>query len=122
LDIWCKDLAQHYPVLDIRHTPHPYQRFYYLWKLSYLHGLKFADQSISFEDLTEQPAEQIQQTFSLLGIEDADITSLCQVIKAPAKDRWKDYADESWFSHHEQICEYNLSLMLGANSNLDAIK
>jgi LPS sulfotransferase NodH len=122
LDVWCKNLAPHYPVLDIRHTPHPYQRFYYLWKLSYLHGIKYADQSISFEQLTGQPAQQIQQTFDLLGIDDADITSLCQVIKAPAPERWKQYADDDWFTEHEQICEHNLSLMLGANSKLDTAK
>jgi hypothetical protein len=112
LDIWCKDLARHYPVLDINHTPHPYQRFYYLWKLSYLHGRHFSDHSLSFEELTEQPQDKIKTLFELLNIKCDDIQNLSSIIQAPEPNRWRKYADESWFKQHEEHCEQNLSLML----------
>lgn len=112
LDVWCRDLAKYYPVLDIRNTPHPYQRFYYLWKLSYLHGVKFSNLSISYDNLIENPKYEIYNIFSLLNI-DVDTTKLSNIIQAPPPQRWKKYADNTWFSHHENICEHNLSLMLG---------
>tara|TARA_R110001606_G_scaffold316538_2_gene463312 strand:+ start:48 stop:1094 length:1047 start_codon:yes stop_codon:yes gene_type:complete len=112
LDVWCHDLAKHYPVLDKRNTPQPYQRFYYLWKLSYLHGLKFSDLGISFETLTTAPQQSISDIFDILGIAKNNIDSLVDVIKAPPPERWRKYADESWFLQHESICERNLSLML----------
>tara|TARA_R110002167_G_scaffold196935_4_gene399990 strand:- start:6237 stop:7277 length:1041 start_codon:yes stop_codon:yes gene_type:complete len=112
LDVWCNDLARHYPVLDSLNTPHPYQRFYYLWKLSFLHGKQFSDLSISFEALTQNPTAQIESMFNLLNITGVDIQKLSAVIQAPEPMRWKKYADENWFKQHEDICEQNLSLML----------
>ena len=112
LDVWCSDLAQQYPILDKRHTPHPYQRFYYLWKLSYLHGLNYADHNLSFEQLTQQPAVEIQKLYKLLDIPDDNVESLCNVIQPPKTDQWKQYAEDSWFSPLEAQCEHNLSILL----------
>lgn len=116
LDVWCKDLAQHYPVLDKRHTPHPYQRFYYLWKLSYLHGIKHADHNVSFEALTQQPKSEIEKLFTLLKLDGGNVDQLCEVIQAPKADQWKSYADDGWFNEHEAECEYNLSKLLSTQS------
>jgi hypothetical protein len=112
LDVWCKDLAQHFPVLDERHTPHPYQRFYYLWKLSYLFGVNHADHNVSFEQLTEQPESEISEIYGLLNIQNNKLEQLCDVIQAPQVDQWKQYAEDSWFSEYEAMCEYNLSQLL----------
>lgn len=112
LDVWCRDLAKHYPLLDKRNTPHPYQRFYYLWKLSYLHGLMFSDMSLSFENLTTAPETVISDMFGELSMDTKDVKSLVGIIKAPPAERWRKYADERWFEQHEYICEKNLSLML----------
>ncbi|MGS2721740.1 sulfotransferase family protein [Paraglaciecola aestuariivivens] len=119
LDVWCNDLAQQYPVLDKRHTPHPYQRFYYLWKLSYLHGVKYSDHNLSFEQLTQKPKEEISNLYNLLDLPKEQIESLCSVIQPPQTDQWKQYADENWFSVLEAECEKNLTIYL---NNLFASK
>ncbi|MEP7702680.1 sulfotransferase [Paraglaciecola sp. 25GB23A] len=113
LDIWCNDLARYYPILDMKHTPHPYQRFYYLWKLSYLHGLKYSNYSLSFEELTEDPKKHISILLNKLNIQNVNVEKLSSIIQAPKSNRWKGYADDSWFKQHENICEENLTLMLG---------
>jgi hypothetical protein len=112
LNTWCKDLAQYYPVLDERVTVHPYQRFYYLWRLSYLHGITFSDHSLSFENITESPKQEIQSLLDVLNITNVNIDKLCDLIQAPKPQRWRSYASEDWFQKHEAICEHNLSLML----------
>ncbi|MDP5032260.1 sulfotransferase [Paraglaciecola sp.] len=103
LDPWCDDLAKHYPFLDKRFTPHPYQRFYALWKLSFLFGKQYADYSVSFEALTEKPKDEINAIFDLfnISVDPFSIEKLCNVIQAPMPARWKNYADEAWFAAHE---------------------
>ncbi|MFT5813100.1 MAG: hypothetical protein ACI9VT_000840 [Psychroserpens sp.] len=105
LDPWCNDLLKHFPFLDKRFTTHPYQRFYALWKLSYLYGLQYSNYSFSFEDLTTTPNTEISKIFNLLNIPSNSIDKLCDVIQPPPPDRWKQYADESWFTHHENQVE-----------------
>jgi hypothetical protein len=112
LDSWCRDLAQHYPILDKQNTPHPYQRFYYLWKLSYLHGMKYSDHNLSFEQLTQHPEVEIIKLNDLLDIQNKNIQQLCNVIQAPKAQQWKQYAEDSWFNRHEAQCEHNLSILL----------
>lgn len=118
LDIWCQDLTKHYPVLDKNNSPHPYQRFYYLWKLSLLHGQKFSDLSVNFEELTQNPQYHIKAIFELLQVDNIDIQALSSVIQAPEPERWKKYANDDWFRQHEEICERNLSLMLNVTPNI----
>jgi hypothetical protein len=104
LDIWCQDLSQHFPFLSKNATPHPYQRFYYLWKLSYLYGLKCSDLSVSFEDLVlakHQTTNNIIETFSL----DTDKEAMCHVVEPLEMNKWKSYADEEWFKNIEDKCE-----------------
>jgi len=59
LRMWQKDLRYHFPFLDGESVAHPYQLFYYIWKLSYLFGRAFAHYSIAFEDLLKNPDEQL---------------------------------------------------------------
>lgn len=115
LDVWCKDLSQHYPLLSKVNTPHPYQRFYYLWKLSYLHGLAHSDHNLSFEQLTEEPEKQIKKLYDVLNILQTDVSELCEVIQAPPKNQWQKYASNEWFEQHEKICEHNLTLLLNGS-------
>jgi hypothetical protein len=112
LDDWCNDLSKHYPFLSKLHTEHPYQRFYYLWKLSYLFGLEYCDYSISFEQLVSDPGNELQKLFSAVKLENIPTQDLLGIFSAPAPDKWKKYANEQWFTQHEQVCEYNLTLFL----------
>jgi hypothetical protein len=112
LDVWCNDLSKHYPFLSKIHTPHPYQRFYYLWKLSYLFGKAYCHHSLSFEALNQSPRQQLELLFSAISLKGAPIDKLCEIIKSPTAERWREYADEQWFSEHEAICEQNLTKWL----------
>lgn len=112
LDVWCRDLAKQFPLLDIRYTPHPYRRFYYLWKLSYLMGQKWADINVSFEDLVLDSEQTVSSLLTSLGLPTSDLTKYLNLFNPPALDGWKQYADETWFSAHETECEKQLSLIL----------
>jgi hypothetical protein len=108
LNSWCDDLSQYFPFLSAKSTPHPYQRFYYLWKLSYLYGIRYSDLSISFEDLVlskEQTTESIIKSLSLK----TDAKSMHRVVETPQLNRWTSYADNEWFNQFEDECEHVLS-------------
>ena len=109
LDVWCNDLAKHFPFLDKRNTPHPYQRFYYLWKLSYLYGINECDHSIAFEELTYEPRKTLSLLFNELNIDDKHITSTLTTIKKPCLNKWEMYAENGWFKVMECECELNLT-------------
>lgn len=104
LDVWCKDLAPYFPMLDLKQTPHPYQRFYFLWKLSWLWGKHFAHFSVSFEDLVTDTEQTISELMSNVGI-DADVGRVSQLISAPKLNNWENFASDEWFAAHEKICE-----------------
>lgn len=112
LDIWCDDLAKHFPFLDSRHTPHPYQRFYYLWKLSFLYGQSLCDQSIAYETLSAEPEATLIELFNTLDIDLKHLSKAASVLEKPRLDKWKNYADEAWFSSLESECERNLNSFL----------
>jgi len=112
LNNWCDDLAKHFPFLDQRNTPHPYQRFYYLWKLSYLYGKKECDQSFSMEALTQNPKQTLIELFSELNIDNKNLTVAASIIKKQSLDKWKQFADNEWFETLEQECEQNLNIFL----------
>lgn len=109
LNTWCDDLAKHFPFLDERETPHPYQRFYYLWKLSYLYGKKECDQSLSLEQLTQAPQQTLQSLFTELNIDYKHLEQAASVLEKPSIDKWKKYADNQWFEILEQECEKTLN-------------
>lgn len=113
LNSWCRDLAKHYPLLDEQQTPHPYQRFYYLWKLSYLFGSQYCHHSLGFEALNLQPEQQLHTLFEAVELTDAPIEKLTAIFQAPKAERWRDYAGDDWFSPLEQECEEKLAKMLG---------
>ena len=108
LNVWCKDLSAYFPMLDIKQTPHPYQRFYYLWKLSWLWGRHFSDHSMSFENLVNDTERTIEKMMANVNI-NADIASLSKIIAAPKMNTWQNFADDQWFSNHEAVCERQLN-------------
>jgi hypothetical protein len=102
---WARDLKYHFPFLDEQAVEHPYQLHYFLWKLSYVYGRAWCDLSLSFEDLSMQPERTLFQLFQVCGIDAAHIEPLLPLITPPPFDKWKAYADESWFQAHESHCE-----------------
>ena len=98
------DLRHRFPFLDARHINHPYELFYYIWKLSYLFGIAYADCSISFEQLIAEPESTMRNVLDAVGIVDADVAPLVSLV-GPAPSRWRGYADDAWFRRHEERCE-----------------
>lgn len=109
LNSWCDDLAKHFPFLDSIYTPHPYQRFYYLWKLSFLYGQKFCNQSIAYETLSAEPITTLTHLFNELNIDLSYVKQAASVLEKPRLDKWKKYADNNWFATLEAECEHNLT-------------
>jgi hypothetical protein len=107
LNSWCHDLSVHFPFLKRDETPHPYRRFYYLWKLSFLFGEKCADLSIDYESLATAPNKEIQKIFTALDWS-LDPKNYSYIFKSPTQDKWREYADDDWFVEHELYCEKNL--------------
>lgn len=104
---WVRDLKYQFPFLDDRIEPHPYRLFYYVWKLSYLYGVTYADLSLRFEDLTGDPDRQIAGLMAAVGQTSYDAERLRSLVQ-PAPPRWDRFAPDSWYRQHEDVCEATL--------------
>lgn len=105
LRLWARDLRHRFPFLDEERVEHPYRLFYYLWKLSYLFGRRWADCSLSFEALAQSPAEQLGPVLDRLAIPRAELEAAARVIRAPRVGKWEEWASSAWFMRHERACE-----------------
>jgi hypothetical protein len=105
LRMWASDLRYYFPFLDESRIDHPYQLFYYLWKLSYLFGKRHAHISLAYEDLLKSPQGVLANLFDVLDIRGADPANLATLVDKPRSGRWKEYAGEDWFQRHESRCE-----------------
>ena len=102
---WARDLKYHFPFLDERNGQHPYRVFYYLWKLSYACGIRYADYSLAFEHLVEHPRQHINDLMQAMNVRDYDLAGLAQCVVEVPIGRWTEYADGDWFRSHETACE-----------------
>ncbi|MBI3864412.1 MAG: sulfotransferase [Planctomycetia bacterium] len=114
LTIWGNDLRHHFPFLDQQRLRHPYQLFYFIWKLSYLFGRKYADYSVEYEALLANPEPQLRQLMGAAGVLEFDLAQLRSLLSAPALGKWMSYADDAWFREHEEYCETVLDDFLGS--------
>jgi hypothetical protein len=102
---WARDLQYHFPFLAESLDRHAYETFYYIWRLSHLYGAHYADCSLSYEDLVDDPETELERLFGTLGISNADIGLLRSLVIKPDAPRWPEYADDRWFREHEAHCE-----------------
>ncbi len=102
---WARDLRYHFPFLDERECEHPYQMFYYLWKLSYLFGTKYSHVSLRLEDLVANPRRELERMFAAIDLAPRDMDALCGLCAQPRAGRWREYATDEWFAGHESHCE-----------------
>jgi hypothetical protein len=102
---WANDLKRRFPFLDQRQLSHPYQTFYFVWKLSYLFGRKYAHYSLKFEDLIADPEVQLRQLMKTVGVNSYDADKLHKLMIKPSLGKWKNFADDAWFREHEENCE-----------------
>jgi len=114
---WSRDLIKQFPFLSTPYIRHSYQRYYYLWKLSYLMGRQLCDYSIAYEDILSKPGKSIRLLLELGQLDTHKNIEKCLgiIIKRPV-NVWKKYHSENWFAEMEQECETQLSA-LGLNQN-----
>lgn len=114
---WSRDLVHQFPFLASPFIRHPYQRHYYLWKLSCLMGKQVADFSLAYEDLLSEPKKFIRQLLEFGQVDTRENLENCLnlIVKRPV-DVWKSYRPEDWFSELEQECERQLN-SLGLNED-----
>jgi len=112
LRMWASDLKCRFPFLDEREASHPYELFYYIWKLSYLLGRTYAHYSLAYEELLTRPEETLVKLFAFLNVVEFNLHALKAIIKPPRADKWRDYADDAWFRKIESRCENVLAQYL----------
>jgi hypothetical protein len=103
--MWAEDLKYHFPFLDEKRVTHPYELFYYIWKLSYLFGRTYSHYSLAFEDLVSDSEGQLRELFEALDIKVDSLATLKTLIASPPLGKWKEYAEDKWFQGHESKCE-----------------
>jgi hypothetical protein len=113
LRVWASDLRNHFPFLDETRLSHPYELFYFIWKLSYLFGRKYCDHSVAYEDLISNPELELQQLMAAARIKIFDLDKLRSLLVKPGLNKWRRYADDAWFRKHEEYCENILDDFLG---------
>ena len=103
---WARDLSYYFPFLDPRLASHPYELFYYLWRLSFMFGTRWAHASVSFEKLCASPSTEIPALMEAVGITRYSLPSLASLIERPDPNKtWTRYAAHDWFAAHERRCE-----------------
>lgn len=116
LRTWACDLKYHFPFLDEGQIAHPYQMFYFIWKLSYLFGRRYAHVSLAYEDILLSPEKCLGELYATLGIGGTDVKALARMVEKPRSGRWREYASEDWFREHESYCESVLTTYLQGDS------
>jgi hypothetical protein len=110
---WARDLRHHFPFIDEDLVAHPYQLFYYIWKLSYLFGVHYTHYSLAFEHLVSNPERELTALMDALGIHEYDLGRLVECVSDQRLGKWRDYASDEWFSAHESTCEAVLREFFG---------
>jgi hypothetical protein len=117
--VWAHDLQYRFPFLDPGTASHPYRLFYFIWKLSYLVGRRYAHYSMAFESLAANPELEISRLFKFLDLKGADVGRLASLVVPPAS-RWLRYASDEWFKRHEEACEEVLRDFFQTNRGVTA--
>ena len=105
LKMWARALHYHFPFIKEPPEQHPYETFYFIWKLSYLYGLKHADYSVKFEELAEDPQSKLSEVFSTLNISSVLVDQAAKVVQKQPSSKWKNYGRDEWFEEIECYCE-----------------
>lgn len=105
---WGRDLRYVFPFLDEELLNHPYELFYLIWRLSYNHGVTYADYSIAMDDLSKNTESSIIKIFSLVNIDPGFVGRAVSKVKDTPAKNWRDYAKEDWFDSLEERGEATL--------------
>jgi hypothetical protein len=113
---WADNLSYRFPFLKISQGKHPYYYHYLLWRLSNMLGHKHADICIGFESLCHQFDSIIPSVFESLGITGYDLKTLSALRAQQNGGKWKQYADNNWFTEIESECEFILNVFFDLSS------
>lgn len=110
--VWARDLSYVFPFLDPRAARHPYELFYWIWRLSYWFGTQYADASFGLETMCTDPDTSVTELMRAAGVEAFDLAALTPlIVRQPSK--WQQYADDEWFAAREAHCDAVLSAFAG---------
>ena len=110
---WWHDLRYVFEGLQECRTAHPYRAFYLLWRLSYLMGRHYADVSIAYENLAQDPRRVMGDALTGMGLpEHLDWSRLEGLTEYRAQQRWPEFASSDWFEDIEGQCEEIVDRML----------
>ncbi|QDV82903.1 sulfotransferase [Planctomycetes bacterium TBK1r] len=99
---WARDLRRWFPVLGEIDDMHPFELSYLVWSMSNRYGRNFADLTICYEELVSEPEQSLELVGSVCGCTGLNETGIAQTIDARRVGRWRDYADDAWFSARER--------------------
>lgn len=117
LTTWARDLYKQFPFLATPQIESIYQRFYYLWKLSYLAGQRLSDLTVSYEDILSNPQKKVTELLYFADLySDRNLDICLKIVESNPKRAWKKDREDSWFDEMEQKCEIILD-ELGLNSD-----
>jgi hypothetical protein len=102
--MWARDLSYVFPFLDPKTAEHPYDLFYWIWRLSYWFGTHFCDASFGLEAMCADPHSSVTQLMQVSGVEQFDLSVLTPLI-VPQPSKWQGYADQEWFAARESRCD-----------------
>lgn len=114
LQTWVDDLKYQFPFLEGSLERHPYQAFYYVWRLSHWFGRQFGDYSLSYEELVASPDRELRRLLTFLEFEVPSLDPLLALFDNPSVGKWRRYADAAWFERHEAECEEVLASYFAA--------
>jgi hypothetical protein len=123
---WVTDLTRIFPCLDLPPQVPAYRLHYLIWRLSQISGERYADMTITYEELAADPIATLRNVTRVLGLTelaDRDYTKLAglAVSRPPARE------DElgPWYEEQEHECESALQILLqpgGARRDLERAK
>lgn len=109
LKTWSDDLVAVFPFLSIDRITHPYQRFYFIWKLSCLVGQTYADINISYENWVSNTRATMQEVLERLQLK-ADLETLYEQNPVVRHEAYAGCTQkpEEWYVEQETRCDETL--------------
>lgn len=98
---WARDLRHTFPFLSLDGDTFAYELYYQVWKLSFLFGQRYAQLSLSFEDLIDDPHGGIQKLLDAAGMADVDVEPLVPLVSPVRTGKWRECAGAERFGEIE---------------------
>ena len=124
---WSRDLASQFPFLSGPYVESAYQRFYYLWRLSYLAGTRQTDLSVAYEDILADGPEEARRLLGVSGLAREENVERAVSIMTSGPSTWREPShDDEWYAMQEEKSDamlerLGLSELLGTTALADIV-